>query len=358
MKIEDSKIHEKHDVRTEEIFDTVGMLPHRYVYLLTNRCNLACDFCFQDTSKPEITMTAEDWINVTDQLPPNSRVTLTGGEPLLFPEFEKVFKYVAECFECNMITNGIPLTKEIIDLLLSFNNFKVLAISIDNIKNTIRGVSAKSWVKMEEMLHYFIQMRNERKIDCNLDIKTIILEESSGELFEIYKYCVEKLHCDTFAYQFLKGAPLHHANNVYNFNDIFKEYKAPVYKRFDIIREQLELVRKYNVENGKKAFLHPKIGSLTSKEPLPDLNYFNVSGHVKEDFLPCKFPSSSVHINYDSRLIPCMAISLGSVKEKALAEIFDGDIYKKFMEIIRTEGTVPGCNHCGWLRPAEELLCS
>ena len=107
MKIEDSKIHEKHDVRTEEIFDTVGMLPHRYVYLLTNRCNLACDFCFQDTSKPEITMTAEDWINVTDQLPPNSRVTLTGGEPLLFPEFEKVFKYVAERFECNMITNGI-----------------------------------------------------------------------------------------------------------------------------------------------------------------------------------------------------------------------------------------------------------
>ncbi len=357
MQIEDSTIHEKCDIRTEEIFDTVGMLPHRDVYLLTNRCNLPCDFCFQDTSKPEITMTAEDWINVTDQLPPNSRVTLTGGESLLFSEFKKVFQYVAERFECNMITNGIPLTREIIDLLLSFNNFKVLAISIDNIKNTIRGMSEKSWFQLEKMLNYFIEVRNERKIDCDLDIKTIILEENSGELFEIYKYCVEKLRCDTFAYQFLKGAPLHHANNVYNFNDIFSKYEAPVYKRFDIIREQLELVRKYNVENEKKAFLHPKVGSLTSKEPLPGLNYFNVSGHVKEDFLPCKFPRSSVHINYDSTVIPCMAISMGSVKEKTLNDIFAGNVYQQFMRTIREEGTVSGCNHCGWLRPKEKLLC-
>ena len=35
-------------------------------------------------------MTAEDWIKLTDQLPKNSRVTLTGGEPIVIKNFRKI----------------------------------------------------------------------------------------------------------------------------------------------------------------------------------------------------------------------------------------------------------------------------
>ena len=51
------------------------VLPKRYVYVLTNLCNLACDFCFQDRKKQKNAMTKDDWINLTNQLPDYSRVT-------------------------------------------------------------------------------------------------------------------------------------------------------------------------------------------------------------------------------------------------------------------------------------------
>ena len=54
-------------------------------------------------------MTAADWIKLADQLPKGSRVTLTGGEPIVIKDFEKIFDHVATKFECNMITNGLLL---------------------------------------------------------------------------------------------------------------------------------------------------------------------------------------------------------------------------------------------------------
>ena len=56
-------------------------------------------------------MTAEDWIQLTDQLPKNSRVTLTGGEPIVIKNFKKIFDHVALRFECNMITNAYCLPR-------------------------------------------------------------------------------------------------------------------------------------------------------------------------------------------------------------------------------------------------------
>ena len=72
--------------------------PKRFCFVLTNLCNLACTFCFQDRKKQNGAMTAEDWIKLSDQLPKGSRVTLTGGEPMVIKNFEKIFDHVANSF--------------------------------------------------------------------------------------------------------------------------------------------------------------------------------------------------------------------------------------------------------------------
>ena len=64
--------------------------PKRFCFVLTNLCNLACTFCFQDRKKQNGAMTAEDWIKLADQLPNGSRVTLTGGETIVLKGFRKV----------------------------------------------------------------------------------------------------------------------------------------------------------------------------------------------------------------------------------------------------------------------------
>ena len=128
--------------------------PKRYCFVLTNLCNLACTFCFQDRKKQNGAMTAADWIKLADQLPKGSRVTLTGGEPIVIKDFEKIFDHVATKFECNMITNGLLLSEKLIDFMLNYKNFKVLSISIDNEKNTIRkqaNIQEKNGMKNGDM---------------------------------------------------------------------------------------------------------------------------------------------------------------------------------------------------------------
>ena len=182
------------------------------------------------------------------------------------------------------------------------------------------------------------------------------MDDNANDLFDIYKYCVEVLGCDTHAFQFLKGSHLQHADTMYEFDEIFKSPEPSVYKNLDVIYKQLEKVREYATEKNQRSFLHPTVGRMQSDSSLPDIDYLNEYEFKKSNYQPCKFPWSSVHINADGHLFPCMAISMGNVKEQSLDSIIKGELFDKFRKVIKEKGTVPGCHRCGWLRPKAELL--
>ena len=56
---EDEEFHHRQERLTRQIFQSEDMLPSRYVYVLTNACNLKCDFCFQDKRPKEKNMKAK-----------------------------------------------------------------------------------------------------------------------------------------------------------------------------------------------------------------------------------------------------------------------------------------------------------
>ena len=75
----------------------------------------------------------------------------------------------------------------------------------------------------------------------------------------------------------------------------------------------------YNYDNKKVGFLHPKVDELTGDDkPLSDekMDLLNNIEHKKEKFLPCAQPWSSVHINVDGTVFPCLAVSTGNIQEK------------------------------------------
>lgn len=341
---------------TDYAYEHEDVLPHRYVFVLTNRCNLKCSFCFQEKKVMNSNMKFDDWVNLLEQIPKNARVTLTGGEPLMFPNFMELFKIVASKVQCNIISNGLLLSHELIDEILKYDNFKVLSISIDNIGNTIRDVSKKEWDELEDNLRYFVKKRDELKSDCVLDIKTTILDENASELFNIYKYCIENLGCDTHGFQMLKGSYLQHADKIYDLDKIHEKSHAYVYEEYEEIKKQLKHIQEYNSQKSRKSFLHPKVGSLIKDDSLEQLDSVNKAEMNYSDFKPCKFPWSSVHVNYDGNLCPCMAVSMGNVKDMSLEEIIFGDAFSEFKAIIKKEGLVEGCNRCGWLKPKKEVV--
>ena len=351
MDNKDQSLHKKHEKLTNTIYENPEMLPNRYVYILTNLCNLNCDFCYMERNFREDSMTTEDWNHLTFQLPEYARVTLTGGEPFMFKGFKEVFKNIAERFDCNVITNGTLLTHELSDFMLGFEKFRILSISVDDIKNRIRKINSELWENTEREIKYFLERRNQINPSCTFDIKTTILDETAERLFEIHKYCIEELGADFNVFHFLKGSPIQHSDKSFSFNDIFKDTGAQIYKKLDTIKEQFEKIRDYDIKNNKVSFLHPKVGSLTEKTPLKGLKLMNEKFHKKENFFYCKYPWSSMHINVNGNLFPCLAVPMGNVKTTPLKQIIQGEKMQKFRKIIREQGTIGACNRCGWLKP-------
>jgi MoaA/NifB/PqqE/SkfB family radical SAM enzyme len=353
--IKNTDYHQARIDYSKKIYDDPSMLPHRYVFVLTNRCNLKCSFCFQEKDRIEGSLTTEEWLELIDQLPEYAHVTLTGGEPFLFKGFEEVFKAVTKKHTCNIISNGLLLTEEIIELLLSTPNFKVLSISVDDIGNIVRDVVPDQWLKAEELMRRFSKKRDEHGASTVLDSKTVVLDENANDLFDIHKYCIEKLKCDTHSFMLLKGSPIQYADHMIPIENMMHESKAYVYKKLPIILNELEKVRKYNITMNKKCFLHPKVIELNSAKPLNnlDLGFINNGSHNVSDFKECKAPWESVHINVDGNLFPCMAIKMGNVKEQKLTDIISSSVFKEFKDTIREKGTVGGCNRCGYLLPKD-----
>ena len=333
-------------------FEKDNMLPHRYVLVLTNLCNLACTFCFQDRKKNPNRMHFEDWKKFINEIPQNSRITLTGGEPLVFKEFDELFKLCSKKAETNIVSNGLLLDEKKINLFLNEKNFKVLGVSIDTIGNTNRDFKPGEWEKLVKSIQDFKIERDKVGHECAIDIKTVVLDENIDDLFEIHKYCFEVLGADTHSLQLLKGSEIQHSDLMFDDDSMHKKYNAEQYKKFDELINQLNRIREYNFKYKKRGYLHPNIIDLNSdiEINLDKYDFLNNSDHDVKKFKTCLSPWTSVHVNVDGSLFPCMAIPMGNVKKQPLNEIFFSEKFKYFRDEIRKKKTLNGCNRCGWLK--------
>jgi len=334
-------------------FKKDNLMPRRYVFILTNLCNLKCTFCFQERKKRPDSMTTDDWLKVIRQVPKDSRITLTGGEPLVYKDFDMIFMEANKFGETNIVTNGLLLSNQKIEELIKQKNFKVLGVSIDTIGNVNRDFKKEQWLLLVEQIQKFIRLRDKKNHEAALDIKTVVLDENIDDLFKIHKLTMETLKADTHSLQMLKGAEIQHSDLMFDFQQIDTEYKAYQYKNFDKLVFQLNLIKEYDYKYGYKSYMHPNLINLGDGKKLDekDLIYLNNEKHYPEHFATCYAPWSSVHINVDGNLFPCMAVSMGNVKTTKIPEIIFSEKFKKFKNIIREKGTINGCNRCGWLKP-------
>jgi len=124
--------------------------------VVTRRCNLSCTYCseYDNFSKPVPT---EEMLCRIDQLAAlgTTAITLTGGEPLLHPELEKIIRRIRHHrILAIMVTNGYLLT---IDRIkgLSQAGLDRMQISIDNVKPD--DVSKKSLKVLDQKLRWLAE---------------------------------------------------------------------------------------------------------------------------------------------------------------------------------------------------------
>ena len=124
--------------------------------VVTRRCNLACTYCseFDDFSKPVPT---EELFKRIDKLTAlgTTVITMTGGEPLLHPDLDKVIARIrSHGIIAILVTNGYLLNVERIQRL---NKAGVdhMQISVDNVKPD--DVSKKSLKVLDKRLQWLAE---------------------------------------------------------------------------------------------------------------------------------------------------------------------------------------------------------
>ena len=332
----------------ERIYNSDSLLPYRYSLVLTNKCNLSCSFCFQDRKKRDRALTLDNWIDFLSQLPDYAHLTLSGGEPLSFKGFDEFFLAADKRFTTNIITNGTLFNEKNIDMFANSKNLQILSTSIDDIGNIVRGVKPAQWEKMKKMFD-LLKSKNSKII---IDAKTVVLDENAKDLFSIYRHFKETLGIDTHSFQFLKGSPVQHADFPFKLEAIYKDFLAYDYKEFDIIIEQLENIRKYNLKNNFRSYTHPSFVDLNTEQSVYDQGYklYNQIKHNPKSYKPCIAPWASMHINTDGDVYPCLALKMGNIHDNTLREIFFGEEFESFKNDLKSKGTFPSCGRCGYLR--------
>jgi SynChlorMet cassette radical SAM/SPASM protein ScmF len=146
---------------TKELFcPTQGNMPPKprcgyylgaiYFYILEG-CNLKCRHCwinppFESEKKPKFPFVdIELFKHIVEQALALGlqTVKLTGGEPLIHPEIEKVLEYIHyKNLKLNIETNGVAITPELAKLILASKKRVNLSVSIDSHKSEIH-----EWVR-------------------------------------------------------------------------------------------------------------------------------------------------------------------------------------------------------------------
>ena len=154
---------------------------------------------------------------------------------------------------------------------------------------------------------------------------------------------------------FLKGSPIQHADVMFQYDEILK-HSSCVPASYDThkLSRELEKLKAYvdNVDS-TKYFLHPKYSDLYDSFNVERIISLLMSEkHNPIKYGKCGSPWESTHINNDGNVFPCLAISVGNVKDMKLKDIFQSQETLRFRELIKKCGTVPSCKNCGYLTPS------
>ncbi len=324
-----------------------ALMPLRYFFELTYRCNLRCPYCYVGEERFKNELSADEWFRIIDQIPFYSFVTLVGGEPLIRNDFIDILMRTAKKTggKLNVVSNGILINDEIIDAFIK-SKMMLLSVSLDGYGENHDKNRAKDGI-WDKIINNLDNM-NTKKNRPMIDIKTIVLENNLDDLVKLYKMCDEK------KFNFLSVSFLRNNNLKQNsvlFDTFVPEFNAdyPIKKYFDIehfkevYKELMSLSKKSQV----KIRFSPKFEYCG--KPLEKIEeFFNTPAHkpVNEIYKPCKYPYSNIMINPQGDVYPCLSQKIGNVRDMKIIEVFNLPHYRCFRKNLKAAKVFGACQMC------------
>jgi AdoMet-dependent heme synthase len=300
------------------------------VISLTNCCNLHCSFCYANSGK-----TGKEFISLRDIRKIASQlkmlgvqiIALSGGEPLMHPDFFKILKIFRSKFKIVFLaTNGYFINEKVARQLKNsrISNVQISIEGDKKVHNLIRGNS-----KSYDMAKNAAILLRKQGVDVTLT--PTFMKDNLSDIKKIYSLA-KKIGCDlSIKRQISIGR-----------GNIKKEITAEDYRDLYIFG-----IKKNKLSGGPRIFMHC--------DPLRNIFKKNVD---KSILAGCIAGLGLLYIKQNGEVYPCskMPIKIGNIKKQSLESIWkNSKILKKLRDRNNLNGKCGNCNNkmiCGGCRAA------
>ncbi|MDD3237143.1 MAG: radical SAM protein [Candidatus Gastranaerophilales bacterium] len=326
-----------------------AILPFRYSFELTYRCNLRCPYCYIGDDRNKNELSTQEWFNIIDQVPRYAFISLIGGEPLLREDFIPILQKCSKrtLNKVNIVSNGSLLTDEIINELIK-QKLLMFSVSLDGYGAThdLNRGSTGLFEKVTSNIEKLNNAKKNKKDKPYTDIKTVILENNLNELPKLYKLSNE-LNSEYFSLSFKRNNMMKQNSNLYEtFNKDFYETEYPIELYFDM--ENFKEIYK-ELESQAKSY-KTKLRWAPKFHPTGDLKkiekFFSSNASPKDLYHRCLTPYSNININPEGDIYPCLSLKIGNVKENKIKDIINMPKFKCFRKNLKASKLFPACQMC------------
>lgn len=323
-----------------------ALMPLRYFFELTYRCNLQCPYCYVGSDRNKNELSTQEWFEVINQIPFYAFITLVGGEPLIRQDFIPILeKACKKTFgKVNVVSNGILINEDIIQAFIK-TKMLLLSISLDGYGENHDSNRGQSGI-FDKIINNLDSLNSHKKRPM-VDIKTIVLENNLDDLPKLYKLCAD-MNFEFLSISFLRNNNL--KQNSVLFDQFMPDFNEnyPIKKYFDLehFKEVYKEIECLSKRNKTKIRFSPKFENC--KNPLLAIEKFfsSESKPITEIYKPCKFPFSNTFITPEGNLYPCLSQKMGNVKEQPIKEIFNKPNYCCFRKNLKVSKVFGACQMC------------
>lgn len=331
--------------------------------MLTYYCNMSCPMCGQVYSKRRIKEYAYLPIEMIKSQIENCHdlksVYLFGGEPLLYPEFDELVKYLYEKkLTILMTTNGLELHKHIDSIV---NYVTDISISIDsNNKADFESIRSKNTYN-KVMSNYRLLLEECRKHNSSLQIglNIVIMKENCRYLLELNEYFLKDIDViNRINYE----VPITISRCVgEKYQKVCDEQFGMKVDTWTWFCDKLENFSEEEIDMIEQAVRRLKeFPKVTFLAPVVDLKKFllndeNISNSI------CQFSYHSCSILPNGDVTFCVDFPdyiLGSIFVDNIVSIFDNKKARDFREYFEKKGNLPICQRCPRIFNDSNAICA
>ena len=344
-------------------------IPEFVALKLTNRCNLRCKHCYQwnedgyhnfmskaeQNTDMEISI-IEHVLEQTKQV--KSRLYLWGGEPLVHKEISDIIKLlINDLREVSICTNGILIDKYLDDLI-QIPNVEFL-IAIEGFKDehdNLRGMG--SFEKVIYNVRQLLDLRRKGAFSGKITIHTMINDNLVPHLYDLLLF-LEELGVDMIMICY----PWYISDETSRqMDDYFKKNFSWLNKLDSSYRANWHAF-KYRLSNESIPGLFQQLKKINGRvwkvrlRYQPDLleselkDFIEGKDKTRNCSQQCIGLSTRMDIGPDGSVTACKLFSefyMGNLHDKALADIWNSESYKKVRRIINKQ-LMPVCTKCNVL---------